>query len=454
MRVAVVGAGPSGLYAVDALTSHPDLPVAVDVLDRLPVPFGLVRYGVAPDHLSLRGVRDTLEKVFANEGVRFVGGVDVGTDVSLADLQAHYDAVVLTYGASSDRHLDIPGEQLSGSIAATDLVNWYCGHPDAPRERIEAALQDVTSVVVVGVGNVAVDVTRVLAKTEAELEHTDMPQHVLDLLEKSRITDVHVLGRRGPVQATWTLKELRELGELDDSDVVVDPAEVDVAAPHDRRQAKNLEVLQGFAARELTGRSRRVHLHFCSRPVAMHGVDRVESVQVERTELDETGAAHGTGRTWDLPAQLVVRSVGYRGLGLDGVPFDERRHVVPSEAGRVLDGASVVPGLYVAGWIKRGPTGIIGTNKKDAAETVASLLADVRAGSVPEAAEPDPGAFDALLAGRGAEVVSFAGWRAVDAAERALGASRGRDRTTIHDRAELHAAARAAGAAASPLIKE
>ncbi len=186
----------------------------------------------------------------------------------------------------------------------------------------------------------------------------------------------------------------------------------------------------------------------------MHGVDRVESVQVERTELDETGAAHGTGRTWDLPAQLVVRSVGYRGLGLDGVPFDERRHVVPSEAGRVLDGASVVPGLYVAGWIKRGPTGIIGTNKKDAAETVASLLADVRAGSVPEAAEPDPGAFDALLAGRGAEVVSFAGWRAVDAAERALGASRGRDRTT-HPRPRRAArGGAAAGAAASPLIKE
>lgn len=446
MRVAVVGAGPSGLYAVEALTAQSEVAVTVDVIDRLPVPFGLVRYGVAPDHLSLRGVRDTLERVFSKPGVRFLGGVEVGADLTLETLRRHYDAVLLTYGASRDRKLGIPGEELAGSIAATDLVNWYCGHPDAPREAIEAALDGVQSVVVVGVGNVAIDVTRVLAKTVAELDHTDMPQHVLDVLGTSSITDVHVLGRRGPVQATWTTKELRELGELADADVVVDPAEVDVPAPTDRRTGKNLEVVQGFAGREPGHHQRRIHLHFCTRPIALRGDERVESVQVERTELDDSGTAHGTGLTWDLPAQLVVRSVGYRGLGLAGVPFDAARHVVPSTAGRVLDDGAPVPGLYVAGWIKRGPTGIIGTNKKDAGETVDSLLADAVAGLLPGAPDPDPAGLDALLAERGIEAVDFAGWRAVDAAERALGQSRGRDRTTIHDRADLRAAARGGAA--------
>lgn len=443
LRVAVVGAGPSGLYAVEALTKQGDTPVSVDVLDKLPVPFGLVRYGVAPDHLSLRGVRDTLEKVFSHEAVRFVGGVEVGTGVTLDDLRRHYDAVLLTYGASSARYLGIPGEELPGSIAATDFVNWYCGHPDSSRDEIEAALRDVRVVLVVGVGNVAVDVTRVLAKTEAELEHTDMPQHVLELLDKSCVTDIHVIGRRGPAYATWTTKELRELGELVDADIVVDPAEVDVPTPEDRHRAKNLEVLQEFSRRVPAGRSRRIHLHFCARPVALQGTDRVESVEIERTEMDEHGAAHGTGQTWELPAQLVVRSVGYRGLGLEGVPFDESRNVVPSSAGRVLPlGSGIpVPGLYVAGWIKRGPTGIIGTNKKDAAESVSSLLADAGSGALPLAAEPAPESFDEMLAARGVRMVRYSGWRAIDAAERALGASRGRDRTTIHERADLLAAA-------------
>lgn len=441
LRVAVVGAGPSGLYAVEALAGQSQVPVSVDVLDRVPVPFGLVRYGVAPDHLSLRGVRDTLEKVFAHPGVRFLGGVEVGGTLSLAELRSCYDAVVLTYGASSDRHLDVPGDDLPGSIAATDLVTWYCGHPDAPRERVEAALAGVRDVAVVGVGNVAVDVTRVLAKTAAELAHTDMPQHVLDVLAGSSVTDVHVLGRRGPVQASWTTKELRELGELADADVVVAPGEVDVPAPPDRHAAKNLEVLQGFAARTPTGRTRRIHLHFCARPIELRGGTRVESVVVERTELAADGSARGTGETWTLPAQLVVRSVGYRGLGLAGLPFDDSRHVVPSEQGRVLDDGEPVPGVYVAGWIKRGPTGIIGTNKKDAIQTVTAVLEDARTGTLPSPATPAPADIDALLTARGVRVVPFTGWVAIDAAERALGATRGRERTTIHERSALLAAA-------------
>ncbi len=440
VRVAIVGAGPSGLYAADALTQQTDVPVSVDILDRLPVPFGLVRYGVAPDHLSLRGVKNTLEQVLSHERVRFLGAVELGSTLTVEQLLRHYDAAILTYGASSDRHLGIPGEELPGSIAATDLVNWYCGHPDAVREQVEPALQDVRAAVVVGVGNVAVDVTRVLAKTGAELEHTEMPQHVLDLLEKTGITDVHVLGRRSAVHASWTTKELRELGALDDVDVVVDPAEVDLPVPTDRLAARNLAVLQEFAARTPAGKGRRIHFHFCSRPVAITGAERVAAVEVERTEVDETGAARGTGETWTLPAQLVVRSVGYRGLGLDGVPYDASRGVVPSEEGRVLADGAPLSGLYVAGWIKRGPTGIVGTNKKDAAETVRSLLADVP--GLPGAAEPEPAAVTALLDRSGQPYVELSGWQAIDAAELALGASRGRARTTIHEREALLRAAR------------
>ncbi|HSN07223.1 MAG TPA: FAD-dependent oxidoreductase [Candidatus Angelobacter sp.] len=444
MRIAVVGAGPSGLYAADALSSAG---ADVDVLDRLPVPFGLVRYGVAPDHHSIRSVRDTLEKVFEKPGVRLLASVEVGRDVSVAELLAAYDAVVLTYGASRDRHLDIPGEDLPGSVAATDLVAWYCGHPDADRETIEAAIAAARSVVVVGVGNVSVDVTRVLTAPMDRLEQTDMPQHVLDALAASRITDVHVLGRRGPAQATWTTKELKELAELDGVDVVIDPADLELEPvsaaliESDRVVARNVEVIRSWAEHVLDTTHRHIHLHFHARPAELHGTERVETVVVERTTVDDTGAAHGTGETYEIAADLVVRSVGYRGIALDGVPFDTRRNVVPNVDGRVVDGdGTPVPGLYVAGWIKRGPTGIIGTNKKDAAATVAALLEDLatRETTGGEGIEP-------LLRERGVGVVAFDGWRAIDAAERALGATRGRDRTTIHDRDALVAAARAAG---------
>jgi ferredoxin--NADP+ reductase len=442
LRIAVVGAGPSGLYATDALISS-DLDVEVDVLDRLPVPFGLVRYGVAPDHHSIRSVRDTLAGVVARPGVRLLAGVEVGVDVSVAELREHYDAVILTYGASRDRHLDVPGEELVGSVAATDLVAWYCGHPDADRTGIEAALAGATSVVVVGVGNVAVDVTRILTAPADRLDRTDMPQHVLDALASSSVTEVHVLGRRGPAQATWTTKELKELAELDGVDVLIDPTDLELEpvsaalVESDRVVARNVEVIRSWTDHVLVGTHRHIHLHFHARPVAVQGQERVSAVVVERTTVDADGAAHGTGDTYELPAQLVVRSVGYRGVGLEGVPFDAQRNVIPNDAGRVVDGdGSVLPGLYVAGWIKRGPTGIIGTNKKDAAGTVAAVLEDLA--GVPGTGE----GIDALLAERGVDVVDVAGWLAVDAAERALGASRGRDRTTLHERDALIAAAR------------
>ena len=429
------------MYAADALTSQGSVPVSVDILDRLPCPFGLVRYGVAPDHLSIRSVRQTLEKFFDRPGVRFLGNVEVGRDITVAELHRYYDAIVFTYGAARDRRLGIEGEELAGSIAATALVAWYCGHPDAPRELIESSLQGASSVVIVGVGNVAVDVTRVLAKTRAELEHTDMPEHVLALLDASNITDIHLLGRRGPVQATFTTKELRELGELDDAEVIVDSADLvldpfsEAALAQDRVAARNLDVLREWSTRTPRGSRRRVHVRFLTRPVELLGTALVEKVVVERTRLDETGAAIGTGELETIGADLVVRSVGYRGEPLAELPFDSRRGVVPNDAGRVLRDDAVVPGEYVAGWIKRGPTGIIGTNKKDAAQTVNSLLEDAE--RLPLAVEPAHDAVTTMLCARGIEVVTFDGWERIDAAEIALGVSAGRVRTTMHERDAL-----------------
>ncbi len=444
LRVAIVGSGPSGMYAADALIGQDQVPVSVDVIDALPVPFGLVRYGVAPDHLSIRSVRDTLDKVFDKPGVRFLGNVEIGRDVQVEDLHRFFDAVIFTYGASRDRRLGIDGEDLDGSIAATDFVAWYCGHPDADRQTFERLVPSATSAVVVGVGNVAVDVTRVLAKTVDELSHTDMPQHVLDTLSRSQITDIYVLGRRGPAQATFTTKELRELGELADADVIVDPAEIvldaasEALVASDKAVARNVEVIRGWAERTPSGKARRIHLRFLARPVSLSGDDRVREVAVEATELDGSGGVRGTGRMSTIAADLVVRSVGYRGTALPGVPFDSQGNVIPHEAGRVLNDGSVLPGEYVAGWIKRGPTGIIGTNKKDAAATVASLLED--APNLPVPPQGTIEAFDQFLRECGVDVISTPGWRAIDAAERSLGSAKGRERTTIHERADLLAA--------------
>jgi ferredoxin/flavodoxin---NADP+ reductase len=445
LRVAIVGSGPSGMYAADALVGQDDVPVSIDIIDRLPSPFGLVRYGVAPDHLSIRSVRDTLDKVLDHPGVRFIGNVEVGRDLTLEQLREFYDAIVLTYGASRDRALGIPGEHLPGSIAATDFVNWYTGHPDTDPGAFAGFLESSTSVAVIGVGNVAVDVTRVLSKAPGEIEHTDMPEHVFDALRASGVRDVHLVGRRGPAQATWTTKELRELGELEAAQVLVEEgAGVDDAASQasiadDKAVARNVKVIEEWSTRADDGRERRIHLHFRCRPVEILGTDRVEGLVVETTVLDELGQATGTGETHVIPVDGVIRSVGYRGTALEGIPFDDRRNVIPNRDGRVLDGDAPLPAVYVAGWIKRGPTGIIGTNKKDAVQTVACLLEDAADSATWTATMPDPEAVDAVLAG--GAVVGTDGWRRIDAAERALGAARGRDRTTMHERESLLAAA-------------
>jgi ferredoxin--NADP+ reductase len=440
VRVAVIGSGPSGLYTADELSKHDA--VSVDVLDRLPCPYGLLRYGVAPDHLKMKSLEITLRKILERPRVRFLGGVELGSGITVDELRNYYDAVVYATGSSVDRRLSIPGEELPGSFSATEFVAWYCGHPDA---EVNAFTLDAHSVVVVGVGNVAVDVARILAKTAQELSATDMPDHVLKVLNASTVSDIHIVGRRGPAQAKFTTKELRELGELAGADVVVDPAELvlDQASKEvvetNKVVRRNLEALQEWSTRPLRGRVRRIHLRFLLSPVVVLGTTQVEAVQCERNTPDGSGGVVGTGEMLTVPAQLLLRSVGYRGAPLPGVPFDERSGVIPHLTGRVQRNGCTATGEYVVGWIKRGPTGVIGTNKGDAKETVEQLLADL--GTLPRAPHREPEAIIDMLAQRGVGVVTWAGWEAIDAAERALGAMAGRARIKIADRAALLIAA-------------
>lgn len=435
LHVAVVGSGPAGVYAAAALTKAGG--VAVDVLDRLPAPYGLVRYGVAPDHVKMKSVDVALRRILEDPAVRFLGNVEVGRDVALEELATYYDAVIFATGAAVDRRLDVPGEDLRGSFSATDFVAWYSGHPDAELDRFTLHAQHV---VVVGVGNVAVDVARVLTKSADALAHTDVPGHVLDVLAASAVTDVTMLGRRGPAHARFTTKELRELGEIDGADIVVDPADLvltpaeEAAVEADRTLRANLEVLRGWAERPPHGRGRRLRIKFWHRPDEVLGSDTVDGFRAERTVLAD-GRLRGTGETVDLPAQMVLRSVGYRVVPPAGLPLDLETGTVPHDGGRVLVGGVPLPGVYVAGWLKRGPSGIIGTNKPDATETVASLLAD--APTLPRAPERDRDAIVELLMERRVQAVGWAGWEAIDTAERALGADRNCTRVKIADRETL-----------------
>jgi len=464
--VAIVGAGPSGIYAAEALSQQPEVPVHVAVIDRLPVPFGLVRYGVAPDHHSIRSIRHTLERTLEKSGVRFYGDVSIGTDLTIEELRGSVDAVIYAYGAGSDKRLGIPGEDLPGSIAAPEFVAWYCGHPDvhpdtdpapgftpggpdpARSNRTEWTAELIAVVreaVVVGVGNVALDVARVLIKTSGQLADTDMADDVLDALAGNQVTDVHLLGRRGPAYTSFTTKELRELGQLDGVDVIVQSADFDLdpsslaVIGQNKVAARNVAVMREWAQRDLTGAPRRIHLHFWTKPVRLDGKDAVEAVEVEQTTINSAGAVVGTGRYHQIPAQLVVRSVGYRGLPLPGVPYDESTGRVPHAEGRVIRDGAFSRDEYVTGWIKRGPTGVIGTNKSDAVETVASLLADVHDGEVAPGHRTTE--LDELLASRGIRALGMPAWHRIDAAEIHLGRSHGRQRTTLAHRRELLAAA-------------
>ncbi|MCX4912951.1 FAD-dependent oxidoreductase [Streptomyces sp. NBC_00687] len=446
LHVAVVGSGPSGVYSAQGLVRRSGPPdVRVDVLDRLPCPYGLVRYGVAPDHEKIKSLQNNLRGVLEDERVRFLGGVRIGPGgIPVSRLRELYHAVVYCVGAATDRRLGVPGEDLPGSRSATDFVSWYSAHPDAA---VEGFVRDVRSAVVIGVGNVAVDVTRILARGAPELSRTDIPEAALAALAAGAVKDISMVGRRGPSQARFTTKELRELGTLPDADVVVDPAELALDPAYldpsglPAAQRRNVEVLRGWAEAAPLGRPRRIRPRFFLRPVELLADGgRVGAVRFERTVPDGSGGVTGTGRYEEIEAQLVLRSVGYRGVPLDGLPFDPLLGTVPNLAGRVLRDGAVVPGEYVAGWIKRGPTGVIGTNRPCAKETVTSLLEDASALVRRKVAE-DP--LEALRAA-GVRPVEWAGWQAIERAEAELGARLGRGVVKLPDWDALWAAARAA----------
>ena len=450
LRAAVVGSGPAGFYAAGALLASDEPPVEVDMIERLPTPWGLVRLGVAPDHPNLKAVSRAYERIAKQPRFRFLGNVHVGEALRHADLVQLYDAVVYAFGAETDRRLGIPGEDLSGSWAATEFVAWYNGHPDFQHLSFDLSGERA---LVIGNGNVALDVARMLALRREELEPTDCTDAAIDAITDSGIREIVVLGRRGPVQASWTAPELQEMGELAGADIVVDPAELELDPASEAELAaagpivrRNMDLLRDFAHREPEGKLRRVVLRFRASPVAILGESRVEAVEVVRNELvpDERGRLRAVP-TEDrdvIPCSLVFRSVGYRGVGLPGVPFDERAGVIPNREGRVVDGdGEPLPGVYCAGWIKRGPTGVIGTNKKDATETVDRLLEDALAGRLQNSGAPADGVLE-LLQERGVDVVAYAGWESIDLRERGRGEEQGRPRIKLCSWDELLAASR------------
>ncbi len=454
IRVAIVGSGPAGFYAAEQLLVARDVDVSVDMFERLATPWGLVRAGVAPDHPKIKAVTRRYEKTAAKDGFRFFGNVEVGGELPVEELRRHYHAVLYAFGASGDRRLGIPGEDLPGSHSSTEFVAWYNGHPDFADHEFDLS---ATTAVVVGNGNVALDVARMLALPRATLAATDVADHALEALASSSIEEVVVLGRRGPAQAAFTTPELIELSELAEADVIVDPGdmELDQASARmveeaDAQVKKKIEVLHGYAATEPHGHEKRIVLRFFASPLEIVGAERVEGVRVGRTELVEDGEgrlrAVVTEAEETIPCQLVFRSVGYKGKPLPGVPFDERSATIPNDHGRVLDapGGSRRPGEYVSGWIKRGPSGIIGTNKKDSQDTVDALLEDQAAGRLPQPAVADPDAILAVLADRCPDHITYAHWEAIDEAERAAGEPHGRPRVKLVRHEQLLDAAKGA----------
>jgi ferredoxin/flavodoxin---NADP+ reductase len=443
LRIAIVGSGPSAFYAAEGLFKS-GRAVQVDMLERLPAPYGLVRHGVAPDHQKLKEPIRVYEGIARDPGFRLFGNVTVGTDVGVEHLKAAYHAVLFCCGAETDRRLGIPGEDLPGSHTATEFVGWYNAHPDY-RDRQFDLTQDVA--VIIGQGNVAIDVARILAKTVDELRHTDIAEHALDSLAASRIREIHLIGRRGPAQAKFTTKEFRELGELADCEPVVAAGDLDLnreslAELEQRAGAvakKNLDVLKGFATRAARGARRRVFLRFLLSPVELRGSGRVEQVLLERNRLEGgpfQQVARGSGEQVIQPAGLLFRSIGYRGVAIPGVPFDARQGVFPNKAGRILDEAGVpILGLYASGWIKRGPTGIIGTNRADSLATLQSLLADVD--SLDTGPKPGADGVPALTSARGLQLVAFEDWLVIDRAEVERGAAKGKPREKFTRREEM-----------------
>lgn len=440
LRIAVVGAGPAGIYAADILKKEVAArggDVLIDLFEHLPAPYGLVRYGVAPDHPRITGIIRALREVLESGVVRLFGNVRFGEDIALDDLQRHYHGVIFATGATKDAPLDIPGIDLPGSYGAADVVSWYDGHPDVPREwPLEAK-----EIAVIGNGNVALDVARVLVKHPEDLLPTEVPPNVYEGLKASPVTDVHVFGRRGPLGVKFTPLELRELGELRDVDMIVHDEDFGVD-PNEEQQKQNKQILvisrtlEQWRTREVGQASRRLHLHFWSKPDAVLGDGRVEALRVERTRPTDDGTGlEGTGELREFPVQAVYRAVGYFSSPVPGVPFDELRGVIPNEAGRVMDGHRPLPGVYATGWIKRGPVGLIGHTKSDAKETIEQLLADDNSRWEPQPYEAD--AVPALLAERGVAWTDIAGWIRLDEHEMGLGEPEGRARIKVVPRDEM-----------------
>jgi ferredoxin--NADP+ reductase len=441
LRVAIVGAGPTGYYAADHLFRQPGLVVDIDMFDRVPTPYGLVRAGVAPDHQKIKSVTASFDKVAAHPRFRFFGAVELGRHVTVEDLRAHYHMVLYTTGAQTDRRMGIPGEDLRNSHPATEFVAWYNGHPDYRDRTFDLSHQRAA---IVGVGNVAVDVARILSRTPEELATTDIADHALEALRASRVREVYLLGRRGPAQAAFTNPEVKELGELADADVTAIPEEVELddlsrAAMEragDRATHKKVDLLQAYARRTPTGKRRRLILRFLVSPVELldDGTGAVGGLRLVRNKLyaTDTGTLQPkpTGEFEDLPVGLVFRSVGYKGVALPGVPFNEKWGVILNEKGRVLDPNSKQPvvGEYTAGWIKRGPTGVIGTNKPDAAETVACMMEDLAAGRYLRPAAPSPQAAERLVRARQPQWFSYQDWLRLNDVEVRRGKETGRPR--------------------------
>lgn len=455
LRIAIIGAGPAGFYAADHLLKQDNLAVSIDMFDRLLTPFGLVRHGVAPDHLKIKNVTKAFAQTAADPRFRFFGNVEFGSDLTVDDLQHHYHEAIFCTGAQTDRHLGIPGEDLVGSHPATAFVAWYNGHPDYNHDQFDLNQE---SAIIVGVGNVALDVARILCLSPEELHATDMPDYAVRALSQSRIKDVYVLGRRGPAQAAFTNPELKELGELQEADLIIreDEAELDelsaaeVEASGDRMLAKKVEMIRAFAGRAPEGKKRRLHLRFMVSPTEIIGDEsggiRAVTLVRNRLEKSETGtiACVATGATESIAAGLVFRSVGYRGVSLAGIPFNDRWGVIANARGRVIEVESGEPvlGEYAAGWIKRGPSGVIGTNKPDALESVTALLEDAAAGRAWSPSAPAAEAVVSLLASRGVAFTSYDDWCALDEAELAAGHENGRPRVKFDSLEQMWAALR------------
>ena len=439
LRLAIVGAGPAGIYAADILLKHErSFDVSIDLFERLPAPYGLVRYGVAPDHPRIKGIVNALREVLDTGQIRLFGNVNYGSDITLEDLKKHYHAVIFSTGAITDQVLTLPGMDLRGSYGAAEFVSWYDGHPDVARTwPLEAK-----HVGVIGNGNVALDVARMLAKHPQDLEPTEIPDNVLDGLLASSATDVHVFGRRGPLQVKFTPLELRELGEMRDVDVVIygEDFVFDESSQRAIESSKQLfvinKIFDQWRAREPGSASRRLHLHFYAKPLEILGEDAVESLRYERTEPDGAGGAVGTGEIREIPLQAIYRAVGYRGTELPGIPFDSRRGVIPNHEGQVIcDDNTVMPGVYATGWIKRGPVGLIGHTKSDAMETIQHVVKDQASWWNP--AQPEEESVSALLHSRGVRYTNLEGWQRLDAKERQLGEARGRERLKLVPREEM-----------------